>query len=173
MQVTRRGGRKEEFPRDWGRRPERNTPEGQCRLDGPQPRSVCALCRSSQHIREHLVQMLVPPRLKHVEHQRSGGPVGQVRPSEALGVPGALERERADKGVAEEEDELKVDAGALDLVVPATDLAAAFALETTKTGTPAAQPDIGEGTETENNTKQDSRKGAASQYGDRSIVFFG
>ena len=37
-------------------------------------------------------------------------------------------------------------AGALDLEIPPAGLAEAFALETIKTGTPAAQPDIGEGT---------------------------
>ena len=59
------------------------------------------------------------------------------------------ERERESGGAAEEEDEFNAESGALDLEIPAADLAAAFAFETTSTGTPAAQPDIGEGTEKE------------------------
>ena len=81
------------------------------------------------------------------------------------------ERERESGGAAEEEDKFSAESGALDLGVPAADLAAAFAFETTSTRTPAAQPDIGEGTEKENSIRSKTARQElqAKMVTDRSI----
>ena len=76
----------------------------------------------------------------------------------------AGDRERDDDGGGTDKDEHTP--GGLDLLVPAADLAVAFAFEQITTGTPAAQPDVGEGARDERDKERNARQVSCKPNGD-------